>query len=256
MRFASLGSGSRGNATLVEHGRTRILVDCGFSLQQAERRLAQLQVSPDSLTAILVTHEHSDHLQGVARLAQRYKLPVWMTSGTHAAWAKRDQVNDIELFSPHEPFAVSGLEILPFPVPHDAREPCQFVISNGASRLGILSDAGRVTPYMREFVDACDALMLECNHDTEMLARGPYPESIKRRVSSNFGHLNNLQAAALLQALDTSGLQHIVVAHLSENNNHPDLARAALANALNCAQEWVAVADQHEGLAWRAITTS
>lgn len=256
MRFASLGSGSRGNATLIEHAETRILVDCGFSLKQTERRLAQLQVAAESLTAIVVTHEHSDHLQGVARLAKRYGLPVWMTPGTHAAWAQREKAGTVELFSPHEAFAVNDLELLPYPVPHDAREPCQFVVSDGACRLGILSDAGRVTPYMREFVDVCQALLLECNHDTEMLARGPYPASIKRRVGGDLGHLNNLQAAALLQTLDTSSLQHIAVAHLSENNNRPELARVALADALNCTPEWIGVADQTQGLAWRTITSS
>ncbi len=256
MRLASLGSGSRGNATVVESGQTRVLVDCGFSLADTERRLARLNLDGAALTAILVTHEHSDHLKGVAKLARRYDIPVWMTPGTHSAWAERDSVSRVELFTPHEMFLVQDLEILPYPVPHDAREPCQFVISDGARRLGILSDAGRVTPHMRDCIDACDALLLECNHDPQMLLAGPYPASIKQRVGGNLGHLSNEQAATLLATLNTSALQHIIVAHLSENNNRLNLAQAALADALNCAPEWVAAVDQKTGLAWRTITTS
>lgn len=256
MRLASLGSGSRGNATVVESGQTRVMVDCGFSLAETERRLARVEVDGTSLTAILVTHEHSDHLNGVAKLARRYNLPVWMTPGTHAVWAQRDSVDQVELFSPHEAFAVQDLEILPYPVPHDAREPCQFVISDGVHRLGILSDAGRVTPHIRECIDACDALFLECNHDPEMLSLGPYPASIKRRVGGDLGHLSNNQAATLLASLDTSTLQHIIVAHLSENNNRMALAQAALADALNCTPDWIGAAYQKTGLAWRTITNS
>lgn len=256
MRFASLGSGSKGNASIVEHEQTRLLIDCGFSLAETERRLARLEISADSLTAILVTHEHSDHLNGVARLARRYGLPVWMTPGTHYAWTQRDNVDDVELFSPHEAFAVQDIEVLPYPVPHDAREPCQFVLSDGARRLGILSDAGRITPHMRDCVSACDALFLECNHDPDMLSVGPYPASIKRRVGGDLGHLSNMQAAALLTDSDTSALQHLIVAHLSENNNRLALAQAALSDALNCTPDWIGAADQKQGLAWRTITNS
>ena len=256
MRVASLGSGSRGNATVVEYAGTRLLIDCGFSLKQTTQRLERLQLEGDAITAILVTHEHSDHLSGVAKLARRHGIPVWMTPGTHAVWKARDEVAEVELFSPHEAFVVEDLEVTPYPVPHDAREPCQFVISNGAQRLAILSDAGRVTPHMRDSIDACDALFLECNHDPEMLARGPYPQSIKTRVGGHLGHLSNQQAADLLASLQTMRLQHIVVAHLSENNNRLDLAQGALAEALNCTPDWIGVADQNLGLVWRTISNS
>ena len=255
MRFAYLGSGSRGNAAVVECRDTRLLIDCGFSLAETERRLARLKLGGDDLTAIVVTHEHSDHVLGVARLARRHDLPVWLTPGTRAAWAASEQLAQVELFSPHEPFAIGALEILPFPVPHDAREPCQMVIGDGDRRLGILSDAGRVTPHMRASIDACQALLLECNHDPELLAAGPYPASIKQRVGGRLGHLSNAQAAQLLAGLDNRALQHIVVAHLSENNNRPDLARAALADALTCEPDWVEVAHQKDGLSWRTITS-
>jgi phosphoribosyl 1,2-cyclic phosphodiesterase len=256
VRFASLGSGSRGNATLIEQNGTRLLVDCGFSAREAERRLLALGVGADSLTALVVTHEHIDHVRGIARLAARYRLPVWMTPGTHAAWGAQAGLADIELFSPHEAFALNDLEMLPFPVPHDAREPCQFVVSDGAWRLALLSDAGRATPHMREMLRGCDALMLECNHDPDMLAAGPYPASVKRRISGREGHLSNGQAAGLLREILDSGLQHVIATHLSENNNSPQAARDALAAVLGCEPEWVTVAGQKDGFTWRQIIST
>lgn len=254
MRFATLGSGSRGNAAVIESGRTRILVDCGFSLADTEQRLARLGLAGDDLDAVLVTHEHIDHVRGVAQLARRHRLPVWSTPGSHAAWSP-GELPALELFSPHEPFALGDLEVWPYPVPHDAREPCQFVLSDGDRRLVLLSDVGRVTPHVRAMVDGCDALLLECNHDVDMLAAGPYPAFLKRRVGGGLGHLSNDQAAALLGMLDTGRLQHIVAAHLSERNNTPHAARAAVAAALNCTPDWVSATVQNEVLGWRAIAT-
>lgn len=258
MRFAFLGSGSRGNGLVVAQGDTRVLIDCGFACAEAERRLARLGVAPASLDAVLVTHEHVDHLRGVARLALRHKLAVWMTPGTFSCWRDKERAalaGQTSLFSPHEPFAVNGLAIQPYPVPHDAREPCQFVVSDGAFKLGVLSDIGRVTAHVRDMVTACDALVLEANHDAAMLAAGPYPVHVKRRVAGAQGHLSNAEAAGLLGAIDASALQHIVAAHISANNNTHALARAALAAALNCEERWVAVADQDEGLDWRRLAT-
>lgn len=252
MRFASLGSGSRGNAALIEEGGTRLLLDCGFSTSAVQRRLGRLDLSPDQLTGIVVTHEHSDHLGGVARLAARYRLPVWMTPGTHTAWRGEDGVA-VHLFSAHEPFAIDALELVPFPVPHDAREPCQFVFTNGARRLGVLSDTGVITPFIRHQLNACDALMVECNYDPQMLAGGPYPESLKQRVASRLGHLSNHQAGDLLRHLDTRHLQHMVVGHVSEKNNTPALASASAAEALGCSADWVTVAAQAGGFGWRDI---
>ncbi len=252
MRFASLGSGSRGNATLVEHGGTRILIDCGFSVRETERRLARLGCEAESISAVLVTHEHTDHAGGVARLARRYGIPVWMTPGT---WAARDfgalpAANDLNC---HESLAIGDLCIEPFPVPHDAREPCQFVFTDGQRRLGLLTDAGRSTQHIEERLAGCDALLLETNHDLEMLAGGDYPPSLKLRVGGGLGHLSNVQAAEVLGRLDCSRLQHVVAAHLSENNNRPALARTALATTLGCSEEWITVADQEHGFDWRSI---
>lgn len=252
MRFAYLGSGSRGNAALIEVGQTRLLLDCGFSVVETRRRLARLGLEPEALTGIIVTHEHSDHLSGVERLARRFELPVWMTPGTRAAWSA-DSVPGLELISAHDRFIVNDIEVSPYPVPHDAREPCQYVFSDGVRRLGVLSDTGTITPFIREQLSGCDALLLECNHDPDMLTCGPYPEYLKRRVGGSMGHLSNAQAASLLEAIDTDTLSHVVVAHLSEKNNTADLAREALARVMNCDEDWIAVADQARGLDWREL---
>jgi len=247
-----LGSGSRGNATLIEAGGTRVLVDCGFNLGVAESRLQRLGIDPGSISAILVTHEHGDHLGGVARLARRHGIEVWMTPGTYAAWGDR-RVDAVRQFSPHTDWAIGELQVQPYPVPHDAREPCQYVFSYRGLRIGILSDAGAVTPYMRLMLDRCDALMLECNHDSTMLAAGPYPYSLKHRVGGGLGHLNNRQSAELLRGVDCTRLQHLVLTHLSETNNTPELALAAVREALQAAPDWLSCAHQDEGLAWREL---
>jgi phosphoribosyl 1,2-cyclic phosphodiesterase len=228
MRFASLGSGSRGNAMLVEAGQTRLLVDCGYPLRELERRLCALGLCAESLTAILVTHEHADHVRGVGPLARRYGIPVFSSDGTARAAAFGD-LSSLRLFASHGgAFRIGDVEVGPYAVPHDAREPCQFVFSAEGRRLGLLTDAGRVTPHIVASLRGVDALLLECNHDTDMLARGPYPPTLRARVGGPLGHLSNAQAAALLQRLDLDRLSHLVAGHLSEKNNHPDLAAEAL----------------------------
>lgn len=254
MRFALLGSGSRGNATLIEEGNTSLLVDCGFSVRETERRMALLGSSPERLSAILVTHEHHDHLAGVGALARKYRLPVWLTAGTEAAGRKRlGELPQRLLLNCHSDFAIDDLHLHPFPVPHDAREPCQFVFSNGDKRLGVLTDTGCSTPHIERQLDGCDALILESNHDPGMLATGPYPPALQARVGGGQGHLSNEQAAVILRSIDTSGLQHLVAAHLSEKNNTPELAVEALSAALACEPEWITLADQNGGLGWREI---
>jgi phosphoribosyl 1,2-cyclic phosphodiesterase len=252
MRFASLGSGSRGNATLIESGSTLVMVDCGFSCRETERRLARLGCSVEQLAAILVTHEHGDHVRGVCALARQYGLPVWLSAGTQLM-LHDDALPEIHCFDGQSGFCLDDLGIQPVTVPHDAREPCQFVFADGDHRFGLLTDTGRITAHIRESLDGCDALMLECNHDPAMLAGGPYSASLKARVGGPLGHLSNAQAAGLLRGIDTSRLQHVVAAHLSEKNNHPALARTALSAALGCAADWIGVAGQDDGLSWRAL---
>ncbi len=252
MRFASLGSGSRGNGTLIEAGNTLVLLDCGFTIAQVEQRMARLGKTPDDLTAIVVTHEHGDHIKGVGPLARRYDVPVWMTHGT-ARHERLGKLAELNYFNSHEAFAINDLELLPYPVPHDAREPAQFVFSDGQHRLGILTDVGCWTLHIEQQLSGCDALMLECNHDGDMLFQGSYPVSLKQRVGGRHGHLSNAQAAELLARLDNSKLQHLVAAHLSQENNHTQLAQQSLAEVMGCAPDWIAVADQEQGLAWRDV---
>jgi phosphoribosyl 1,2-cyclic phosphodiesterase len=252
MRFAYLGSGSKGNAAVIGAGDTVILLDCGLPLAEVEERIARLGLSADDLDAIVVTHEHGDHVAGVAPLAQRFGLPVWMTPGTRARW-NAVPLELVRHVDPHKEFTLGDLRIEPFPVPHDAREPCQYVFGDGRFRVGVLSDAGSVTPHMREKLADCDALLVEFNHDSAMLACGPYTRSLKRRVAGSYGHLSNDQAAALLAASGGSKLQHLVLIHLSEVSNTPELARAAAAKALACDPEWIACAHQRDGLTWREL---
>jgi phosphoribosyl 1,2-cyclic phosphodiesterase len=251
MRFASLGSGSRGNALIIESGATRVMVDCGFGPRQLAARLGKLGLSAADLDAILVTHEHSDHVSGVAVCAPRHQLDVFLTHGTSAVIASSDLT--MQLIDSHAAFAIGDIEVRPFPVPHDAREPAQFVFSDGCHRLGMLTDAGCVTPHMVEMLSGCDALLLECNHDVDMLAAGCYPAHLKRRIAGRLGHLDNAAAAGLLERLDRDRLQHVVAAHLSQENNTAALAQDALAQVLNCQPDWITVATQADGFGWREI---
>jgi len=249
VRFASLGSGSEGNGLVVEAGGTRVLMDCGFGLADSVARLARLGLAPGDLAGIVVTHEHSDHIGGVGRLARRHGLPVWLTAGTRAMAQDLDGVT-VRVIDSHAAFAVDGLEIQPYPVPHDAREPVQYVFGDGSRRLGVLTDAGCSTPHIEAMLAGVDALVLECNHDAAMLENGPYPASLKRRVGGRFGHLENSQSAALLAKLRHGKLQCVIAAHVSKKNNTDALARRALAEALDCADDEVRVACQTTGFDW------
>jgi phosphoribosyl 1,2-cyclic phosphodiesterase len=254
MRFASLGSGSQGNALVVEAGRTRLLLDCGFGLADTVARLGRLGLVPGDISAIVVTHEHDDHIGGVARLARRHSIPVWLTPGTLNGFESLfAEVTQVAFIHNYESFAIGDVHVQPFPVPHDAREPAQYVFGDGAQRLGVLTDAGCSTRHIESVLSGCDALVLECNHDPEMLRVSRYPLRLRERIAGRFGHLDNNAAAELLRRLDNSKLKHLVAAHLSQENNHPDLARAALSAVMNCESDWIAIADQREGLAWREI---
>jgi phosphoribosyl 1,2-cyclic phosphodiesterase len=255
VRFASLGSGSEGNALIVEVAPdTRVMLDCGFALKECERRLARLGLEAEGLAAIIVTHEHSDHLSGVLRLARRYALPVYATRGTLLGVVPRDLEGvEVRTIRAGSPFDIGALAITPFAVPHDAREPVQFVLAHGARRLGVLTDVGRATPHVIAMLSGCDALVLECNHDRALLERCEYPSSLKARIRGAYGHLDNEESARLLEALDRSRLGVVVAAHLSRRNNTVELARAALARVLGCAADAIPVADQDAGLPWIVV---
>jgi phosphoribosyl 1,2-cyclic phosphodiesterase len=249
-RFASLGSGSRGNATLVQGEDRMLLVDCGFPVREVVRRCEALGVDPQRIDALFVTHEHGDHRRGVGALARRFDLPVWMSHGTwHAADFGR--LPTLNLFNSHQPpIEIGGLQIQPIPVPHDAREPTQFIVRQGELSLGLLTDLGCHTPHLIRAYAGVDALLLECNHDPDMLAEGPYPPRLQARVGGDFGHLNNRQAAQLLATLDHARLRHLVAAHLSEKNNRPELARRALCEVAPTIAERLTLLQQDRASDW------
>ena len=260
LRFASLSSGSKGNCLVVEAtgllGATRALIDCGLTLRDTERRLARAGLAPADIDAILVTHEHGDHACGVFDFAAAHGIAVHLTYGTLVALRQEGKVLDgvkTVVVSSREPSAIGELEVHPFTVPHDAREPVQYVISDGEARLGVLTDIGASTAHVEQTLSGLDALVLECNYDADMLWGGPYPKWLKQRIAGPFGHLDNAQSERLLAALDRSRLKHVIGAHLSEQNNRPALARAALARAMGCEESWIGLATQDDGFAWRDL---
>ena len=259
IRFASLGSGSQGNGLVVAARDGVVLVDCGFSLRDTEARLARLGMRPTDLSAILVTHEHSDHLSGVFSFARRHALPVHLTHGTWCAAETRlagraETVRALcRPIRAEADFVVGGLVVRPFSVPHDAREPVQFVFESVGRRLGMLTDCGRVTPHVVDALRPCDALFLEFNHDRERLAISSYPPFLRARIAGGYGHLENAQALGLLQTLGTGRLQHLVAAHVSAENNCPQAVAALLAPLFHEGGSRFEVADQVGGHDWRTV---
>jgi len=256
LRFASIGSGSKGNCLVAEAGGTRVLLDCGLPPRETERRLARIGLAAADIAAILVTHEHDDHAGQAYPFAALHRIPVWLTYGTQAALAESGKVpRDVETrtIDGRTSFAVGGMEVRPYTVPHDAREPVQFVLSDGAFRLGVLTDIGASTAHVEATLSGCDALVLECNHDLDLLRGGDYPKWLKERIAGPFGHLDNGSAERLLAGLDRSRLRHVIAAHLSVQNNRPELAREALARAMGCASDWIGLSTQEEGFAWREL---
>lgn len=251
LRFTSLGSGSSGNALVVESGTTRVMMDCGFTLAETRLRLERAGLSPPDLAGIVVTHEHDDHLGGVARFAKRHAIPVYLTRGTAQFLPEDFPAVLVRCIDSHTGFAIDALSIEPFPVPHDAREPVQYAFSDGDARLGVVTDLGCITQHVVDKLTGCQALVIECNHDLDMLMGGPYPVSLKQRVSGRFGHLDNAVAGQLVECLDRSRLRHLIAAHLSRQNNTAELARRALARAAGCEESWIGVATHEGGFDWR-----
>ncbi|MCG6871581.1 MAG: MBL fold metallo-hydrolase [Gammaproteobacteria bacterium] len=257
MRFACLGSGSAGNAVLVEQGATRLLVDCGFSLRETGERLARIGLEIDALDGILLTHEHRDHLAGIGAVARRFGLPVWASRGTFAAaqQAGVGELPDRRVLRHEETVQIGELAVTPIPVPHDAREPCQFRFEDGTHRAALLTDIGSITPHVRAQLDGCDALLVECNHDRRMLQEGPYSAALKARVGGPWGHLDNTATARLLREIDTSKLQFFVALHLSETNNDPGIVAELLDEVLDGSSAWSRIADQQNGFEWCETNT-
>ncbi len=254
MRFLSLGSGSSGNALVVEassdNTTTRVLVDGGFSLRELALRLARAGLDIDAIDAIFLTHEHADHVGCVPALTRRRKIPLWTSRGTWQALGDEAIGIAPDFARDGDAIAIGDLCLMPYTVAHDAREPLQLTCTDGARRLGVLTDVGSITPHLLSSLAGCDALLLECNHDAQLLAASTYPASLKARIAGPHGHLSNGDAASILASCAHPGLHHVVAAHLSERNNRPDLARAALAGALACSADDIAVADPQTGFDW------
>ena len=256
LRFASLASGSRGNCLVADSDGTVVLIDCGLNLTDAEKRLARLGLQPSDIDGMLVTHEHGDHAHGVFDFAAAHNIVVYLTYGTMLALKAEGKVTEgvrMVFINGRQSEAVGGMMVIPFTVPHDAREPVQFVLSDGNRKLGVLTDIGVPTPHVSKTLSGLDALVLECNYDYDMLWNGAYPGWLKQRIAGPFGHLDNEDSGRLLGSLDCSRLKHIIGAHLSQQNNRPDLARAVLARALNCDGSWVGLATQDDGFGWRDL---
>lgn len=254
IRFKSLGSGSSGNATVVQARcgtqLVHLLVDCGLGIRELDKRLAAAGMLAEQIDAIFVTHEHGDHIGSARQLALRERIPVWMSEGTHAAIGQPDFDGLLRLAGDGMAIDIGPLQVRPFTVPHDAREPLQLTCTDGSARMGILTDLGHVTAHVEQHLTGCGTLLLECNHDEAMLMAGSYPPFLKRRVGGAWGHLANSAAAALALSLVAGGLKQVMAAHLSEQNNKPELARAALAGALACGPDDIRVADGPAGSDW------
>ena len=236
MRVTVLGSGSSGNATLVEAGSVRVLVDAGFSGKDIAARLAGVDVQPESLQAIVITHDHGDHTRGMGVLARRYGIPLLLTGRTHAACARLlDGTEQVERYQAERVFTIGRLEIRPFLTVHDAADPVAVTLRDTETgcRLGIATDLGRPTAAVRAALAGCHLLILEANHDDAMLWQGPYPWSVKQRIASSHGHLSNRASAELITELHHAGLGGVVLAHLSEHCNQPALARDVVGRALD-----------------------
>lgn len=252
LRFKSLGSGSTGNATLVEATglRTkRLLVDCGLGLRQLSLRLAEAGLAEGDIDAIFITHEHSDHIGCARQFARRHRVPVWMSRGTHEGIGLPDFDGLLQTARDGEAIDLGELQLMPFTVPHDAREPLQLTCTDGASKLGLLTDLGHATAHLLGHLAHCDALLLECNHDSELLAQSAYPPFLKRRVGGMYGHLSNAAAGEIARTVAHGGLKQLVAAHLSQQNNRPELAHQAMTEALGSSTELV-IADAGSGTAW------
>lgn len=256
LRFKSLGSGSTGNATLIEAGGQAglsMLVDCGLGIRQLSSRLAQAGLDDSDIDAIFITHEHSDHIGCARQFARRHGVPVWMSMGTWTALDKPDFEGWLRIAQDGVAIDLGGLQLTPFTVPHDAREPLQLTCTDGAVKLGILTDLGHATAHVLGHLQLCDALVLESNHDSGMLEASSYPFFLKQRVGGQFGHLSNNAAAEIARAVCHPGLKHLVAAHLSQQNNRPALAQELLSQALGCRSADIVVADAGSGTPWLAL---
>jgi phosphoribosyl 1,2-cyclic phosphodiesterase len=251
LRVCVLGSGSKGNCTYLESPEVRLLIDAGLSAREIDRRLQGIGRSPAALDGVLISHEHSDHIQGVGALARRYKLPVYANPAT---WQRArhvvGMVDDLREFWTGTPFALKDLTVDPFSLPHDADDPVAFRLTWRRRSMAVVTDLGYSSQLVRERIKGCHLLVLEANHDDAMLKAGPYPWPLKQRIGGKSGHLSNLQTSQLLRDVWHDELEYVVLAHLSEINNHPDLAQRAVQEIMGSRRTQLSVASQREVSTW------
>jgi phosphoribosyl 1,2-cyclic phosphodiesterase len=249
LKVASLGSGSKGNSTLIATKEATVMVDCGFTLKETLKRLERLEVMPYDIDAVLVTHEHQDHISGVGPLSRKFNIPVWSTRGSLLS-GKCGKLNEFSIIEGFQRFQIHDLDIVPISVPHDAREPCQYLFKAYGKQLGVLTDLGSYTPEIIDVLQSCDGLLLECNHDEEMLWNGPYPRSLKQRVGGPLGHMSNKQAITLLEKVHSERLKLLIASHISEQNNCPNLVQQSVAEAIQWPLNDVIISEQDQGFGW------
>lgn len=249
LQVASLGSGSAGNALLVRSASTLLLLDCGFTLKETTARMAKLGLSPANIDAVLITHEHGDHVRGVGPLSRKFAKPVWLTHGTYHA-LRDNRFTHSNLIDAHHSFAIGDIEISPFPTPHDAAESCQYVFAHNDVRFACATDLGTYTPHVEQMLSGVAGLLVESNYDEQMLSNGPYPLSLQARIRSDFGHLGNAQAGELVKRIDHPGMQTILLGHLSEQNNTDDAAANTMLEYLPAGDARVTVLQQHSCSRW------
>lgn len=272
LRFSNLSSGSKGNATLVQARgtsgpSTQLLVDCGLGRKELFHRLSNVGVAPEELHGIFITHEHADHIGSAFQVALQLHIPLFMGRGTWRACSQptaKTQTAHIQLtraasaweqglvrfIADTQSFILHGMEVTPITVPHDAKEPLQLLCSDGQAKLGILTDLGHISAHVHAHFADCSALMVECNHDAALLAQSDYPPFLRQRIGGDYGHLSNGQSAQAIAAWTHPKLKNLLCAHLSEQNNHPDLVRHAVSQVLGCNESEVLCATQHSASPW------
>jgi phosphoribosyl 1,2-cyclic phosphodiesterase len=256
MRFCSLGSGSSGNSYVVQDNATTLLVDCGFGLNETVTRLERYGINPEQLNAILLTHEHEDHVKGAFSFSNKYKVPIHLSHGTFKMCKKRINDNydiDFNIINSTKSFMINDIKVTPIPVPHDAREPFQFMVESNLKSMAIITDLGHITNYIIKTLKEINALVIEFNHDKNMLNNSDYPQSLKDRVSGIYGHLENMESIKLLESINYQGIEWIAAAHLSEKNNDEKLVKRLIADVTKKGPESIKVIDQINGIDWLDI---
>lgn len=246
MRLFVLASGSGGNAAVVQTGESCVLVDCGISYRQLRSRMRSLGIEPEQLGAVLLTHEHDDHVKGLEVFLRHHPVPVMATAGTVGAMASPPA--EVETLRAGREVRFGDLKVVPVPTSHDAREPVGFVVEARGCRVGVVTDSGVLTELLVERLSGCHALLLECNHDRDLLRYGPYPWPLKQRIASRTGHLSNEQACTAVERLAHSGLEVVVGMHLSQTNNRPEMVVRELERILAGGGVGVAVAAQNQAV--------